>query len=322
MLFSARQFEEREAWLARKSKFQVVPSRLDSAAKLDWSPVRSFVTGDVKYLPTSYLYYGYPTPAEKFFCWADSNGNAAGATMSEALLNATLELVERDAVSIWWYNRVPRPAVSLDDLDDPTIQALRRFYGEHDRELWVLDLTHDLGIPVFAAVTRRALGPSEDIVMGFGAHLVRHRAISRAVLEMNQFATAVRNAAADGTTQYGWNDPEAIHWWRNARVETESYLMPNAALRAEPAMSVDPASSPAALLQTCFGILRRAGHDILLLDQTRPDVGLPVVKVMAPGLRHFWARYAPGRLYDVPVGLGWIDRKRGEQELNPTAMFL
>jgi oxazoline/thiazoline synthase len=322
MLFSARQFEERDAWLARRSKFQVVPRRLDPAARFDWSPVRSFVTGDIKYLPTAYLYYGYPTPAEKFFCWADSNGNAAGATMQEALLNATLELVERDAVCVWWYNRVSRPAVDLEGLDDPIIHRLRSFYGERDRELWVLDLTHDLGIPVFAAVTRRVLGPTEDIVMGFGAHLDRHRAICRALLEMNQFATAVREIGVDKTTQYGWNDPEAIQWWRHARVESETYLLPNAATRAEQSISVDPASSPATLLQTCFGILRRAGHDILLLDQTRPDVGLPVAKVMVPGLRHFWARYAPGRLYDVPVKLGWVDRKRSEEELNPTTMFL
>jgi oxazoline/thiazoline synthase len=29
-----------------------------------------------------------------------------------------------------------------------------------------------------------------------------------------------------------------------------------------------------------------------------------VVKVVVPGLRSFWARFAPGRLYDVPVRLG------------------
>jgi ribosomal protein S12 methylthiotransferase accessory factor len=41
-----------------------------------------------------------------------------------------------------------------------------------------------------------------------------------------------------------------------------------------------------------------------------------------PGLRHFWPRFAPGRLYDVPVRLGWIARPLAEDELNPIAMFL
>jgi ribosomal protein S12 methylthiotransferase accessory factor len=57
----------------------------------------------------------------------------------------------------------------------------------------------------------------------------------------------------------------------------------------------------------------------VVLDQTRPDIGLPVVKVMAPGLRHFWTRFAPGRLYDVPVSLGSLARPRAEEELTPRA---
>ena len=40
---------------------------------------------------------------------------------------------------------------------------------------------------------------------------------------------------------------------------------------------------------------------MLVLNQTRPDIGLPVVKVIIPGLRHFWSRFGAGRLYDVPV---------------------
>ena len=58
------------------------------------------------------------------------------------------------------------------------------------------------------------------------------------------------------------------------------------------------------------------------LDQTRPDIGMPVVKVVVPGLRHFWARYAPGRLFDVPVRQGWLDRALAEHELNPVPVFV
>ena len=47
------------------------------------------------------------------------------------------------------------------------------------------------------------------------------------------------------------------------------------------------------------------------------DVGLPVVRVVVPGLRHFWARFGPGRLYEVPVTQGWIPRPLDESELNP-----
>ena len=57
--------------------------------------------------------------------------------------------------------------------------------------------------------------------------------------------------------------------------------------------------------------------EMLVLDQTRPDIGLPVVKVVVPGLRHIYPRFARGRLYDVPVRLGWRDAPLLEDELNP-----
>jgi ribosomal protein S12 methylthiotransferase accessory factor len=62
--------------------------------------------------------------------------------------------------------------------------------------------------------------------------------------------------------------------------------------------------------------------EVLVLDQTRPDIGLNVVKVIVPGMRHFWKRLAPGRLYDVPVKLGWLPESLKENQLNPVPMFL
>ena len=64
------------------------------------------------------------------------------------------------------------------------------------------------------------------------------------------------------------------------------------------------------------------GLELLVLDQTRPDIGLPTAKVIVPGLRHFWARFAPGRLYDVPVGLRLRATALPEEELNPIPMFI
>jgi ribosomal protein S12 methylthiotransferase accessory factor len=62
--------------------------------------------------------------------------------------------------------------------------------------------------------------------------------------------------------------------------------------------------------------------ELLVLDQTRPDVGIPVVKVVVPGLRPFYARFAPGRLYDVPVRLGHRERPVSFGELNPVPLPL
>jgi ribosomal protein S12 methylthiotransferase accessory factor len=75
-------------------------------------------------------------------------------------------------------------------------------------------------------------------------------------------------------------------------------------------------------VRACQARVEDAGMEMLVMDQTRPEVGLPVAKVIVPGLRHFWARFAPGRLYDVPVRLGWLPRPLNEEELNPVPMIL
>jgi hypothetical protein len=75
-------------------------------------------------------------------------------------------------------------------------------------------------------------------------------------------------------------------------------------------------------IRLCVDRLHELGHETLVLDHTRPDVGFPTARVIAPGLRHFWARLAPGRLYDVPVSLGWLGRPQREDELNPIPFFL
>src|SRR5207247_11424861 len=97
----------------------------DAGAEIDWTPVWSLTRREVRYLPTAFCYYSYPWPQERASCLACSNGNAAGNTLEEAILQGFLELVERDGVALWWYNRVRRPAVDLDSFGEPYVDELR-----------------------------------------------------------------------------------------------------------------------------------------------------------------------------------------------------
>jgi ribosomal protein S12 methylthiotransferase accessory factor len=68
-------------------------------------------------------------------------------------------------------------------------------------------------------------------------------------------------------------------------------------------------------------VLRRAGLEVIVLDQSRPELELSVVKVMVPGLRHFWRRLGPGRLWEVPAALARTPRAAGEDSINPLSVF-
>ncbi|MDQ7803663.1 TOMM precursor leader peptide-binding protein [Amycolatopsis sp. A133] len=311
-LFHERQFADRARSNASHGSFQFVCDPFDEDAVLDWTPVWSLTRGEHRLFPTSLLYFGTSGPPSLL---ADSNGNAAGGTLEDAALQGMLELVERDAVALWWYNRTRHPAVDLDASGDPWIAELRAVYAGLGREVWVLDVTSDLGVPVLAALSRQTGGPREAIMLGFGAHLDPAVALRRALTELNQMMPAV----LDGWD--GGDDPDAARWLRDATVATEPYLLPDPA--AGPARFAD-ASAPDLLtdVKLVQARLEAAGLEVFLLDQTRPDIGLPVVKVIAPGLRGFWARFAPGRLYDVPVRLGRLAEPTAYEDLNPMPIFL
>ena len=324
MLYSERQYHRRDAWNAEQSFYHFVPVPFDPAVEIEWTPVWSLTRTQPRYLPTSFCYFNYPHPDGEPFCLACSNGNAAGNTHEEAILQGFLELVERDSVALWWYNRVRRPGIDLDSFGEPYLERLRAFLHGHGRELWALDLTSDLGIPVFCAVCRALGQPEERIVLGFGAHLDARVALLRAVTEMNQMlASLLRDAAADGLSEH-LRDRETVRWLRTATVANQPYLLAEEAVPPRkpgdfPYRAADDLRDD---VLACQALVERQGLEMLVLDQTRPEIGLPVVKVIVPGLRHFWARFAPGRLYDVPVRLGWLPRPLGEEELNPIPMFL
>jgi bacteriocin biosynthesis cyclodehydratase domain-containing protein len=318
MGYSDRQYAERDSNNRRGYKAHWVPEPFREDAEIEWTPLWSLSAERTRYLPTSFCYFGYGSP-DPLFARADSNGCAAGSVPEEAVLQGLLELAERDAVAIWWYNRLKRPAVDLESADDSYVSALRRHYGELRRELWALDVTSDFGVPTCAAISRRVDTAEEDIIYGFGAHLDPSVALVRALTELNQSLEAVPTATGSESTRTYRGGQDAVRWWRTVRIAEATYLVP------------DPEAPPRRLqdfknvasddlhqdILLCTGMAAAKGIEILVLDQTRPDVGLPVVRVVAPGLRHFWARFGPGRLYDVPVREGWLSRSLEESELNP-----
>jgi ribosomal protein S12 methylthiotransferase accessory factor len=329
MLFSEKQYQRSKEWNTGNSFYLRIPDPLDEAAEIEWTPVWSLSEQEFKYLPTDYCYYGYPVQPGAFYCLADSNGNAAGNTLEEAILQGFFELVERDSVCLWWYNRVQRPAVDLDSFDEPYIQKLRKHYVDLKRDLWVLDLTSDLQIPVFAALSRREDKAQEEIMFGFGAHFDPRIGVLRALTELNQFLVATTFSPYDSSEYDPYEsgedvDPVLQHWSKTATLANQPYLVPDNTTPLLGRSNYDLRWSMDVRedVLRCQEIVEQQGMEVLVLDQTRPDIGLPVAKVFVPGLRHFWERLAPGRLYDVPVKLGWLKEPLAEDELNPIPMFL
>jgi bacteriocin biosynthesis cyclodehydratase domain-containing protein len=308
LLFSDEQYRTRELPTNDSHDTQPAPDPFDPSANIEWSPAWSLRDKRFKYIPTSLLYFFYSGPAAFH---ADSNGCAAGNTREEAIVQGFLELVERDAYAIWWYNRTRQPEVDLSQFDDSYVRDLHSQLADTGRKLWVLDITSDLGIPTYVAILHWMQNGQENIEFGSGAHFDRRIALLRCLTELNQFLSI-------GLMGGGTGEKPSLDGVNPLRLEEHPFLIPSGRPAPQPDVDMKVAlDNTREQVDACVDIARRAGLDFLVVDQTRPDVEVPVVRVIVPGLRHFYRRFGPGRLYDVPVKLGLRDRPSLESELTP-----
>lgn len=307
LLFSDAQYAE-AARRPEAAPWDGVPAPFDERHAIEWVPAVSLVDGATRWLPAACCYVDYLDPEYPAapFAVANANGCAAANTRERAILQGLLELLERDATALWWYTRARRPGVALESVDDARIAAVRDAHAAQGRELALLDLRTDTGVPVVAAVT---WDPVTGVALptGHGCHPDPARAIARAVAELSQviaIASPVDTVPAAPPT-----------------VGDRPHLLPDDAplRRAEDLAPAGIGTDVDARLAWCVERLAGLGHDVLVLDVTREEIGQPAVRVVVPGLRPLLRRLAPGRLYDVPAALGWVPRAPREDEVNPDA---
>ncbi len=234
--------------------------------------------------------------------FASSSGAALRETPEAAFRHGTLELVERDGVAIWWYNRlVPPRLADAGALPDD----LAHFLHDRPRKTWHLLLPTDLGVPAIVALSARADGTAPAI--GCAAALDPASAVLSATLELLQGEI---NLMLMRQAQAGPNPPPVpplLDWSARTNAFATDYLAGAGHAELPPPCTWDD------LLAT----LQEKRIDLYHVDLTRPEFGIPVAKAVSPQLRDWLPRFGPGRLYDVPVALGLRRHPTAEDALNP-----
>lgn len=308
LLFSDAQYENREHWNSTQGEIQWVPERFDPNAELEWTEVRSLITGRRAFVPTALCFMYYDFHGERQICAADANGCAAGPTLTDATLAALLELIERDAVAIWWYNRLTLPELDLPALGNAKILRAEEGFRAGGRTLHVIDISTDLGVPACVAIAPKLDG--SEPCFGAAAELTYERAAFKAISEAAQVCFWAQSRAGS---------EELLSWVRDTSIHDNPYLRAHGRKIASCCTKAMHAS--AALEQTVNRFFN-AGLESFCLDVTRPEIGVPVARVFVPGLRHFWARLAPGRLYEVPVRESLLRHAHKEADLNPVPCMI
>jgi ribosomal protein S12 methylthiotransferase accessory factor len=224
----------------------------------------------------------------------DTNGLASGNTLLEATVHALCEAIERDVVSQLEFATsfadsgepgLRMRGVSLPSLPDGA-QAWVERSAEHGLGLSVQAIESDLGIAVFRAFVidpnyPSECGPASASFVGFGAHPDAGLAVVRAISEAFQSRVGFIHGGRDSFNTFGGS------WRRQSlRARCDAVTLP-----ATIACADVPTAEHADLrddLRLLLARLAAAGLDrVFATDLTRPELGIPVVRVRVPGLASF-----------------------------------
>lgn len=319
LLFSKKQYNKgNEQDISGVAFHQLIPEAFNDDSEYCWHEAHSLTHKEICLVPGQVVFARYQYESDSdMYAYPDSNGCSAGNSYSEAIIQGTLELIERDAAAIWWYNMIVRPRVNLSLLNNTYIDKIIDYYAEQERAIYTIDITTDIGIPVFVSVSYN-LNTGKEILYGFGAHIDYKLAIERSIIELNQLLPIVSTARSKTSDQkfYEWLDKESI--------DKHTYLLgvEELQINAERIYGSVLQNSSDQIVQYIINSLKSCDIELIACDLTPQDIKFPVVKMIAPGLRHFWRRTASGRLYDIPVKLNWKKSRLSENELNPFSITI
>jgi thiazole/oxazole-forming peptide maturase SagD family component len=295
LLFSEEQYDRREA--GNRQPRNMVPARWDRSAPEDWILSDDKLGTEQAWVPAGLCFLGYDSGGKQSSLpAADSNGLALGINPEDAAMSALLELIERDATSIWWYNRLVLPRIDPKSTASDTVSSYEDWLRRQGRELRLLRLTLDLAVPIVAAISSDRSGRCP--AMGFAAGASWSAAATRAVGELAQceanLALLSQQAQQQGTTRFTSGARQLYRWHQETDLGLCPYLQGGG-----PACADEATLDYASCVKLCHERNLEVFAVILMQDEQRS-----LVRMFAPGLRSTKPRFGPGRLYSVPATLG------------------
>ncbi len=241
-------------------------------------------------------------PAQRDFVppYPLSIGSAAAPSRDAAALHGLLELIERDAASLWWRGGQPARSIPPQHAAVGVAEALLhrlRKGASAARRTWLLDITTDIGVPGVAAVSCRADGAG--LAVGLAARPTLEAAVHSAIMELCQIelADVVVAAKRSERGEDALNAQDRAHLQRATINSDECKLLHPISQYADHLRF--HATEARIIFEVIVERLKQLGIDTFRIDLTRERFAVPVVRVIAPGLQIEPSEIVTPRLQDT-----------------------
>jgi ribosomal protein S12 methylthiotransferase accessory factor len=244
-----------------------------------------------------------------------TNGLASGNTIEEAVCHGLAEVIERDAWTLAIVRGMlmpriramasairagcacsksqirdatpesePFPIIDINTLPVMALSLARRFAAAGVR-LVIRDITTDVGVPTFVAAGWETATGRTHFHSGLGTHPDSRVAVTRALTELAQSRLTIFQGVREDIDRVAERDgrvdrPSQSLWFANGPMKSF------AAIRSYRTHDLLDDIRFMSLQLESAGL-----KQIIVVDLTRSEVGVPVVKVIVPGLEHWSARH-------------------------------
>jgi ribosomal protein S12 methylthiotransferase accessory factor len=260
----------------------ILPEGAGTDRFMSWCEGYDIVNNETVWVPAFAVFHPVP-PRHRGVFRTNTNGLASGNTIEEAVFHALSEVIERDAWSLVESTRGTGPAVV--GIDDPVIQDMQKRFADAQVQVTIRDITSDIGVPTIAAVADDVLLKDPSLLtIGIGTHTSARIAVMRALTEVAQSRLTQIHGAREDTTiadlrkKMGYERAKRIngYWYRNNGTVDYATI---------PSSDTDDFLKD---IQNIIAALEKQGLDrVIVVDLTREEIGIPVVRVIVPGLEVF-----------------------------------
>lgn len=316
-VFSRNQFKK-----ASFRKFKI-----DKDTKFNWIKGISLTNNTPILVPDQLVVMNNENYNEKWILNPISTGAASGLDSDSTLYRGICEIVERDAFLISYLNKLPSPKIDLLSTENEKIKEILGIFDRYRLELIVLDITTDLNIPAYAAITldKTNLGPAVSV--GLKAGLDAEQAILGAIEESLMTRSWIRDKFIYKDPNYKRKNKiselidRAHFWFPVSSIKALDFWLKDKVIKK---VKIKKMELSANSLDLVINLLKQQSMEIIYVDITDKKLkryGIKVVKMIIPQLQPLYLdeRYpylGGNRLYQAPVKMGFLKIAKQEDELN------
>ena len=266
--------------------------------------------------PLALFRYSPRPPAVNPFAFHHTNGLASGNVLEEAICHSLCELIERDAVSLaelrasaipfhflrhvsnslrkegYPILQIPFdrfiddstifPDVDISDVEFEPVKITVKKFARAGISLIIKDITSKIGVPTFNASSIEWISHDYGyLAEGHGTHPDARIALLRAITEVSQTRAANIQGARDDLRKikYSETKTEDKRAWQFMPSKNKIKFSEVKTFFNEDILDD---------IRFILGCFKRVGlNRAIIINLTNPDIGIPVVRAIVPGLETF-----------------------------------